>query len=206
MFVSLCCSFRTSLFKQRVICKVIRRKTEYKTKTITNNHSSSTAKLITPEISRNTLLKENNSTMYISRRLQQYSTSNKLLLLTILTSIARYCLCGVITETNRHHRGSSNEENEEVARQTQKMLKKLLDGLGMKSIPKNVMPRGDIPEILLRDMISADDEEQEKAIDDAQYETTDDKFQKKKIMVFGNIGRFFFVLFCYHCFRHCCLS
>ena len=89
------------------------------------------------------------------------------------------------------------------------MLKKLLDGLGMESIPKNVMPRGDIPEILLRDMISADDEEQEKAIDDAQYETTDDKFQKKKIMVFGNIGRSFlfcFVLFCYCCFRHCFLS
>ena len=131
--------------------------------------------------------------MYINQRRQHDSINTILLLVTIFTSITRHCLCGVITDTTRHHRGSNNqEENEEVARQREKMLKKLLDGMGMESVPKNTMPRADIPDVLLRDMMSADDEDHDQALD-TEYEKTNEKFQKKKITVFGNIGKWFYL-------------
>ena len=113
-----------------------------------------------------------------------HNRCNLLVILTVFYSITQHA-CGVMTETDRHHGGNTNLEDEEVANQIQKLKKKLLDGMGLDSIPKDVIPIGDIPEPLLRGMVLTEKDELE--ADDSEIT---EKFQKKKIMVFGKISKF----------------
>ena len=116
-------------------------------------------------------------------------------ILTVICSITQRTFCGIISDPDRIDRDKSQaqQEDEEMASEMEKLKEKLLDRLGLDTVPTDVISKDDIPEPLLRNLISYQDERLDLETDSAM-DAEKDLIHKKKIMVVGNIGKMIFHL------------